>query len=337
MTTSERPRRSRRPAGRTALQSELVRQILAAIVEDAIPVGGAIRELPLAQRFDVSRTPVRAALRLLQEQGWVGFDPGRGFSLLRPVTPDALAAGVQGSTVDDLHRAILSDRARGLLPMEVSEASLMPRYGASRGTVRRALMRLADDGLVRRQRGHGWRFAEALDTPEAVVESYRFRIVVECAALAEPTFRPDLPALVRLRDQHLAILENVEKLDPAVWLATNDAFHEAVALWSHNRFLLEAVRRQNALRRFVERSAFQRLSPARFVQSSREHLAILEAIEKDDRTWAASLLERHLALAARSYTDRQARDAAAAEAAAAGDGPVSRAGRSASPARAEPR
>ncbi|WP_374442141.1 GntR family transcriptional regulator [Stella sp.] len=335
MTTSERAKRIRRPTGKSALQTELVRQILGAIVEDGVAVGGAIRELPLAHRFGVSRTPVRAALRLLQEQGWLAFDPGRGFSLVRAVPAEALHAAVSGSAVDDLHRAILDDRARGLLPIEVSEASLMPRYGASRGTVRRALMRLADDGLARRQRGHGWRFAEALDTPDAVVESYRFRIVVECAALSEPTFRPDPATLVRLRDQHLAILENVEKLDPAVWLATNDAFHEAVAVWSHNRFLLEAVRRQNALRRFVERSAFQRLSPARFVQSSREHLAILEAIEKDDRTWAASLLERHLALAARSYTDRQARDAAAAEAAAGQ--PVSRAGRSASPARVEPR
>ncbi len=335
MTTSERPKRTRRPAGQSALQTELVRQILGAIVEDGVAVGGAIRELPLAQRFGVSRTPVRAALRLLQDQGWVAFDPGRGFSLLRPVPGDGLDGVAPASTVDDLHRAILADRARGLLPVEVSEASLMPRYGASRGTVRRALMRLADDGLARRQRGHGWRFAEALDTPEAVVESYRFRIVVECAALSEPTFRADPAVLARLRDQHLAVLENVEKLDPAVWLATNDAFHETVALWSHNRFLIEAVRRQNALRRFVERFVFQRLSPARFVQSSREHLEILEAIEKGDCAWAASLLERHLALACRSYTDRQARDAAAV--AAAASEPVSRAGRSASAARAAPR
>lgn len=260
----------------------------------------------------MSRTPVRAALRRLEELGWLAFDAGRGFALARTLEGDAAAgeAPLPQSSVDELHRAILADRSRGLLPNEVSEASLMPRYGVSRGVVRRVLMRLSDDGLARRQRGHGWRFTEALDSRDAVTESYRFRIVVECAALAEPTYAVDPAALARLREEHMVILRDVGRLDPDRWLATNNAFHETVALWSHNRFIIEAVRRQNALRRFGEHYAFQRLSPTRFIQSSREHLEIQDAIEKNDRAWAASLLERHLALAARSYLDWDTRDTA---------------------------
>lgn len=313
MKTIERPRR--RQAGRSALQTDLVHQILRGIADDGAQVGAPIRELPLAQRFGVSRTPVRAALRMLEQIGYLAFDAGRGFTLARPVDADAAAAvgALPRSDTDELHRAIMADRARGLLPAEVSEAALMPRYGVSRGMVRRVLMQLSDDGLARRQRGHGWRFTEALDSHEAVMESYRFRIVIECAALAEPGYAADRPALARLREQHQAILRDPENLDPKRWFEANNGFHETVALWSHNRFLIEAVRRQNALRRFSEHYVFHRLSPQRIIQSSREHLAILDAIEKDDRPWAASLLERHLALAARSYEEREAREAAARE------------------------
>ncbi len=274
--------------------------------------GIALVSLAVVLISRIARTPVRAALRRLEAIGYLSFDAGRGFSLARPIEADDATPGgaLPRSAVAELHHAILADRARGLLPAEVSEAQLMPRYGASRGVVRRALMQLSDDGLARRQRGHGWRFAEALDSEEAVAESYRFRIVVECAALGEPTYAVDRQALARLREQHEAILRDVGRLDPARWLATNNAFHETVALWSHNRFLIEAVRRQNALRLLGEHAAFQRLSQSRFVQSSREHLEILDAIEKDDRPWAASLLERHLALAMRSYADRETRDAA---------------------------
>lgn len=342
MKTIERPRRGRRPAGRSALQTELVRQILEGIARDGAAIGAPVRELPLAQRFGVSRTPIRAALRILEGMGYLAFDAGRGFTLARRIDPDAALGqdALPRSAIDELHQAIMADRARGLLPADVSEASLMPRYGASRGMVRRVLMQLSDAGLARRQRGHGWRFTEALDSPEAVAESYRFRIIVECAALGEPGYAADPPALAQLREQHLIILRDVEKVDPNRWFQANNDFHEAVALWSRNRFLIEAVQRQNALRRFGEHYVFHRLTPRRIIQSSREHLAILEAIEKGDNAWAASLLERHLALAARATAEREATEhrqagPAAAEPVTAAADPSS--GRSASGGRSAPR
>lgn len=315
MARTNTPLRARRPgraASRSALQDELARQILSEVGRDRLAPGTPIRELPLSKAFGVSRTPVRAALRVLEGMGFVTFSPGRGFTLTRAVTPGETGdEALPRSALDQLYDAIMNDRATGDLPAEVSEAALMPRYGVSRGQIRRVLMKLSDAGLARRQRGHGWRFVEALESREAVDESYRFRMIIECAALREPTFAADPVELQRLRDLHYAIIHDVEGLDPHRWFEANSTFHEMMTLWSRNRFLIEAMRRQNALRRLSEFDAFRRLTAKRILQSSREHLAILDAIESGDRDWAASLLDRHLALAARSYQEREAREARA--------------------------
>lgn len=289
----------------TALQTELARQILSRIESDRLEPGAAIRELPLAKAFGVSRTPIRAALMELRKLGFLDFRAGAGFALKRAVSAAEIGdeARLPRSEIDRLYEAILEDRARDALPAEVSEAALMPRYGASRGTIRRVLMRLSDEGLARRQRGHGWRFVEALDSLDALAESYRFRIIVECAALREPTFKADPGTLRRMKEAHRAIVEHPEGLEPRRWFEVNSTFHETLTLWSHNRFLIEAVRRQNTLRRFSEYHAFAQLPGERVEQSTAEHLAILEAIEAGDIEWAATLLHRHLSLAERDYTE----------------------------------
>jgi DNA-binding GntR family transcriptional regulator len=291
-----------RAHGATALQSELARQILSHIEKEQLGTGAPVRELALARTFGVSRTPVRAALGVLAKLGYVRLSPGRGFVLARKLNgARAAAARLPPSPLDELGNTLMVDRARGRIPAEVSETELMPRYKISRGALRRVLMKLADDGLVRRQRGHGWRFVEALDTREAVGESYRFRMIVECSALREPAFAADPEELRRLRESHMDLMRGGKHIDPRRWIETNGNFHETLAAWSNNRFLLEAVRRQNALRRLGEWSTFSRLSPERVVQSSREHLAILDAIDGGDLNWAATLLHRHLDLTARTY------------------------------------
>src|SRR6476646_9114123 len=48
------------------------------IVGGAIPPGTVLRQETLSERFDVSRTPVREALRRLAALGIVSFEPNRG-------------------------------------------------------------------------------------------------------------------------------------------------------------------------------------------------------------------------------------------------------------------
>ncbi len=287
----------------SALQTDLVRQILAWLDRTEVPVGTPLREVALANTFGVSRTPVRSALLMLEKLGYVSSSPRRGFVLARAV--DAGQAldddALPRSALEELQETIIADRASGRLPAEVSEAELIARYGQSRGVIRRVMMRLSDDGIAQRLSGHGWGFAEALDSMAAIRDSYHFRMVIECGAMREPGFRPDPVELRRLREAHIAVIEGPGKPDSRAWFAINSRFHEAIATWSGNRFFVEASRRQTALRRLSEYRAFPNIAREGVRRSSAEHLAILDAIAAGDYAWGATLLQRHLEVNLREY------------------------------------
>lgn len=287
----------------SALQTDLVRQILAWLDRTEVPVGTPLREVALANTFGVSRTPVRSALLMLEKLGYVSSSPRRGFVLAKPV--DAGQAldddALPRSALEELQETVIADRASGRLPAEVSEAELIARYGQSRGVIRRVMMRLSDDGIAQRLSGHGWGFAEALDSMAAIRDSYHFRMVIECGAMREPGFRPDPVELRRLREAHVAAVEGMAKLDSRAWFAINSRFHEAIATWSGNRFFVEASRRQTALRRLSEYRAFPNIAREGVERSSAEHLAILDAIAAGDYAWGATLLQRHLEINLREY------------------------------------
>ena len=292
---------------RGSLYRDIARDILRFGGREQWAVGAPVREQALARRLGVSRTPVRRALRLLADEGVVVHEAGVGFKLSvrldggcdlldRETGPGETLPGDDA----DLCTRILSDRGRGRLQVEVSESGLVQRYGKTRGLVRKALQLLAADGLVRRQRGHGWRFTDSLDTDEAIAESYAFRVGVECAALQQPGYRADPVELARLRSAHEALLARpAEEVTRQQWFWVNATFHEALAAWSNNRFFLQAIRHQNSLRRMQQYVDFPALTPAQIEQSCREHLGVLDAIDEGDFGIAQRRLAHHLTAAAR--------------------------------------
>ncbi|WP_426957000.1 GntR family transcriptional regulator [Muricoccus radiodurans] len=269
----------------SALQRDLVRRIATRLAQGEARPGERVPEPALAAAFGVSRTPVRAALLELARQGHVRHEPNRGFVLvhLPPAPPPE----------PDLADRILADRAAGTLPADVSEAALIARYGSPRGTVRRALLRLSEEGLVRRAPGHGWQFTPSLEDSAALDEARRFRLAIEPAALLQPGWRAPPGVLERLTDEQTALLR-ARGGDARHWASVNDALHGTLAECSGNRFFAEAMRAQNALRRLTERQQFPTLPQARIRQSCREHLAILAALRDSDRPRAAALMEVHL-------------------------------------------
>src|SRR4029079_15408662 len=91
---------------------------IAGILEDEI-VGGAIRpgtvlrQETLSARFDVSRTPVREALRRLAALGLVSFEPNRGVR-------------VRSISADELHEAFLGLDEREALATKVATPKMTP-------------------------------------------------------------------------------------------------------------------------------------------------------------------------------------------------------------------
>ncbi|TAJ48074.1 MAG: GntR family transcriptional regulator [Herbiconiux sp.] len=68
-----------------ALVDDLAAKIRARIMSGEIPIGSQLRQAALAEAFGVSRTPVREALRQLQNGGLIEVLPNRGAVVRVPV------------------------------------------------------------------------------------------------------------------------------------------------------------------------------------------------------------------------------------------------------------
>lgn len=298
---------SRRRRKVTDLQVRLAGEILRTAIEESLPAGHHLKETELAERLGVSRSPVRGALRYLADKGLVQSERNKGFTLKRAgdsLTPASLELP---QTEDQaLYDAIIGDRIDGLLGETQTEADLLRRYDTSRGVLARTLSRLAHEGVVRRSDGYGWRFTPTLDSEDAHDESYRFRLLIEPAGILEPTFEPDPARIRRCRERHHEMIARAGKGSAERELfETNAEFHEMIADFSGNRFILQAVQQQDRLRRLLEYRGMR--VRERVLESCKEHLGILDALEAGDREWAARLMERHLTVASRlklAYKDR---------------------------------
>ena len=84
-------KRTARVANSSAVAADLIRQ---AILDGELPAGSRLKEDELAARLDVSRTPVREALRRLEAEGLVVHEAKRG----------AAVRAYSASELDDMYR-----------------------------------------------------------------------------------------------------------------------------------------------------------------------------------------------------------------------------------------
>jgi DNA-binding GntR family transcriptional regulator len=297
--------------GKTPAPSRLQRDVAAGILNlirrDRLPPGARLGETLLAERLQVSRTPVRAALGLLARRGLIRRGAARGY-VVGANAPAARAATVRTKPdeADLLFLAITRDRRAGRLPEDVSERDLMRRYRVTRPIVQRVLAKLAEVAAVQRKPGHGWRFLPTIADAPARDESYRFRMIIEPAALLEPTFRLAPDWIADMRTQHEAMMAMPWSETASIALyEMNAAFHEGLVAASGNRYLLVAAQQQNRLRRFANYD--WTFGHARVIVSCREHLAILDSLETSDRRTAARRLYEHLETASKVRSEPPAR------------------------------
>ncbi len=275
------------------LMSQLAVRIVEHVRARAMPAGAHLAEQALADAFHVSRGPVREALTILERQRIVRFHANRGFFLTRPAGEiPAPEVPAPLSTEEEMYYRFAEDRIRGKLRGHVSEAELMSRYGISRVRLMKVLIRLSQEGWAERRPGHGWNFLPVLDTVEALDKSYRFRILVEPAALLEPTYRVDPGVFARLRvEQETLLASPIDDRLSFTMFETGVRFHEQIVSCSGNPFFLDAVRHINRLRRLIEYRV--PVDQAR-LDRYREHLEIIELLEAGKQVAASALLRDHL-------------------------------------------
>jgi DNA-binding GntR family transcriptional regulator len=105
--------RSARSVNSSQLAVELIRE---AILDGQLAAGERLKEDELARRLDVSRTPVREALRRLESEGLVVVEPQRG----------ATVRAYEGGELDDMYRlrAVLEGYAARRAAERISDDAL---------------------------------------------------------------------------------------------------------------------------------------------------------------------------------------------------------------------
>jgi DNA-binding GntR family transcriptional regulator len=276
----------------TDLTRQLTAQIATYIRSENAPKGTRLVERALAERLRVSRSPVRSALRLLEVKGIVGIAENGGYIVLRG-DRDASATSVEATTDEDFYLRIARDRLEGALPDKVTENFLMRRYGFTRAVLTKILRRITSEGWIDRLPGHGWAFLPTLTSLESYKDSYRFRIVIEPAAILEPNFVLNRAGLEECREQQQTLIRGkILRVSNATLFDLNSHLHETIIECSRNSFFIDALKRIDKLRRLIEYK--QSLDRKYAVVRCREHVALIDLLLAGKLSKASKFMLHHL-------------------------------------------
>jgi DNA-binding GntR family transcriptional regulator len=202
--------------------------------------------------------------------------------------PDEAAITRSVAVVDALRDAIADGE---FAPNQrLVEADLSERFGASRGSVRLALLQLGAEGLVERVQNRGAR-VRAISVAEAI-EITEVRMALEGLCAAKAAARLTDEDRDRLRGIGAAMEEAVRSGDLLGYSELNQQLHSLIRTLggqSTAQAILERLRGQNVRHQF--RLA---LHPGRAAVSLPQHIEIIEALCAGDADAAESAVRRHL-------------------------------------------
>ncbi|SEQ10532.1 transcriptional regulator, GntR family [Devosia sp. YR412] len=279
----------------SALVLEIADQIRLRIASEELPAGSHLNALMLGAGLGVSRSPVQAALHILSEQGLVRQKRNRGFFVAENGDPHVEIVPEEPETYGgtNSYQRMADDWLTDRLQADVGEKMLRDRYELTKAQVTSALMRASREGWAERKRGKGWTLLPVAKTPQAFEQIYRYRLLVEPAAMLEPTFERDLKVIDQQRRLQHWMLEADLKRVPVERLLQNGAqFHEELARISGNPFFYQTIQRLNRMRRLLEyRTPVDR---ARLERQCLDHLHILDLLQRRENEEASRAMSDHL-------------------------------------------
>lgn len=283
----------------TELTSWVRSEIRGFLRDEAPPVGSPLTERALAERLNVSRSPVRNALQRLHGDGLVTRTETGRYLVAR--TGQDAGGTDEGGHDDDLYLRLARDRLDGALPDRVTENALLRRYDITRARLAQLLQRVSHEGWIAPLPGYGWQFLPVLTSLKSYADSYRYRLVTEPASILEPTFRVDRAAIVRRRDEQQELVDGaIASVSGARLFDLNSRFHETIAECSANDFFIDGLARINRLRRLIEYR--QALVPERAVVRCREHVDLADLLLENRLDLASAFLRDHLTTVAPEKT-----------------------------------
>lgn len=198
-----------------------------------------------------------------------------------------------------LREAIVSGE---LQPSErLVEADLVERLGVSRGVVRTAIVRLAQEGLVEHERNRG---AKVRRVSEAeAIEILEARAVLEALAARQAAERADRDDVAALRAIVARMREHLDEGDLVAASEQNAGLHARIIETSEHR---TAARLVSSLSSQIVRFQFRTiLAPGRAERSFGEHSAVVDAIAEGDPDAAEAAMRAHLSGVAEALRSSQ--------------------------------
>ena len=177
----------------------------------------------------------------------------------------------------------------------LSESVLVTEFNLSRTPVRTALSRMARDGLVEivPRKGAFVRFLSVKD----VKEIFEIRQALEGAAVRKTADRLDPRALDRFEQFYLKALdrshEKLEKIS-SVGLEFHQFFIKNAGNERISKILDDLLVQLSICRIFFLNQDLN-IQPSRYVESTREHLSIIQALKNGDGELAEKKMKEHLA------------------------------------------
>lgn len=276
------------------LALQLAPRVIDMVRARSMQAGEPLREQAFAEALGVSRSPIRRVFALLAEWDLAIQEPNRGYFLKQsagdieettfPLAPDPF---------EEFYLRVVDDILSGEIPTHFFEAQLLRRYEVPRGQLLKVLNRLAGESMVERKPGQGWELKSFVNDTLAHLQSYRFRMAIEPAALLEPGYQVNKAAFVKARQQQQAMIDgDIHTLSRAQLFQVGAQFHELLVQCSGNIFFIDAIRQQNQLRRFIGYKA--NVDRSRLLVQCQEHIRLLDLIESGRREEAAQFLWSHL-------------------------------------------
>src|SRR5687768_3508015 len=114
------------------LALELSEKVVQFCLEHDLAPGDRLAERKLAAAFGVSRSPIRAALKVLEDRSVVRRTDRAYVLALSPSELTGLSLDVPPAAAEELYVQVLRDRFAGRIPEQISEADLLREYKVTR-------------------------------------------------------------------------------------------------------------------------------------------------------------------------------------------------------------
>ena len=193
---------------------------------------------------------------------------------------------------EQVFETVRRDIVSGALPpnTRLSEFDLSEMLGVSRTPVREALIKLAEDGLVRIVPQVGTFVAPI--SIRSVRESQFIREHLECAMIADAARRMNASTVQQLRDSLELQAQTAQQDDWDRFYSLDEAFHESLAAVSGHLETWRIVQQSKVHFDRVRHLSF-RMSD-HMTQLVRQHGKIVDALADNDAVLAEAALRVHL-------------------------------------------